>query len=432
MQIITTHNNTDFDALASMVAATILYPDAVSVLPDNVNPNVKNFLSIHKDVFNMFSSGEIDFANVDSLIVVDTNDWSRLGRMAKLLEKDNLEIILWDHHPHPGNISADSMVQEEMGANITLMLRTLREKNKGLTSMQATLFLAGLYEDTGNLTFPSTKAEDAYAAGFFLENNADINIINSFLSPAYGVRQKDILFQMVKKATRSKIRGYTISFNKMEIKGHVDGLAVVVRMYRELLNVDAAFGIFFNKDRGRCIVIGRGNVDGLHIGSILQGLGGGGHRRAGSAILKTAKADAVEEMISDIIRDNQQSFVKVSDLMSFPVYTVESDTSMEDVGGLLREKGCTGLPVTDGEKMVGIISRRDFKRVKKKSKLKDPVKAFMSTNIISTEPERSLMQAARLMVKYDVGRLPVIENGKIIGIVTRSDAMLYFYDLLPD
>jgi len=36
------------------------------------------------------------------------------------------------------------------------------------------------------------------------------------------------------------------------------------------------------------------------------------------------------------------------------------------------------------------------------------------------------------MVKHDIGRLPVVENNRIIGIVTRSDAMLYFYDLLPD
>jgi CBS domain-containing protein len=36
------------------------------------------------------------------------------------------------------------------------------------------------------------------------------------------------------------------------------------------------------------------------------------------------------------------------------------------------------------------------------------------------------------MVKHDIGRLPVVENNRIIGIITRSDAMLYFYDLLPD
>ena len=52
-------------------------------------------------------------------------------------------------------------------------------------------------------------------------------------------------------------------------------------------------------------------------------------------------------------------------------------------------------------------------------------------NMISTTG-RSPMQAARMMVKHDIGRLPVLENDRIIGIVSRSDAMLYFYDLLPD
>jgi len=42
------------------------------------------------------------------------------------------------------------------------------------------------------------------------------------------------------------------------------------------------------------------------------------------------------------------------------------------------------------------------------------------------------MQAANLMVKHDVGRLPVIQEDKVVGIITRSDTMLYFYDLVPD
>jgi len=47
MQVVTTHKNTDFDALASVVAATILYPGTIPVLPKTLNPNVKAFLSIH-------------------------------------------------------------------------------------------------------------------------------------------------------------------------------------------------------------------------------------------------------------------------------------------------------------------------------------------------------------------------------------------------
>ena len=56
----------------------------------------------------------------------------------------------------------------------------------------------------------------------------------------------------------------------------------------------------------------------------------------------------------------------------------------------------------------------------------------MTTKVQVIEPGKSPMQAARIMVKHDIGRLPVVDNGRIIGIITRSDAMLYFYDLLPD
>ena len=105
---------------------------------------------------------------------------------------------------------------------------------------------------------------------------------------------------------------------------------------------------------------------------------------------------------------------------------------MEDVAELLREKGCTGMPVLEKNELVGIISRRDFHKIKTDKQRKSPVKAFMSRRIISITPGKSPLQAARRMVKHDVGRLPVVDKGQVIGIVTRSDTMLYFYDQLPD
>ena len=212
----------------------------------------------------------------------------------------------------------------------------------------------------------------------------------------------------------------------------MEGLAVVVRMCRELLNVDAAFGIFFNRERGMCIVIGRSNIDGINVGGIMQSIGGGGHHRAGSAVVRRLKPDAVEEMITDLIEGDQRSSVHISDLMSFPVFTLSSDESMRKAEDALREKEYTGIPVVHEDKLVGILSRRDFKKLRKDSQLDAPIRAFMSTNVIAVEPGKSIMKAAKLMVKHDIGRLPVMENGQIIGIITRSDVMLYFYDLLPD
>jgi tRNA nucleotidyltransferase (CCA-adding enzyme) len=431
-QIVTTHRNTDFDALASVIAATILYKDAVPVLPSNVNPNVRAFLSLHKDLFDIYHPNQIDFAAVNRLIVVDVNRWSRLEGMHTLRSREDLDIIIWDHHDTVGDIHAAQVYYEPVGATITLMIEDLKHKRILLTPILATLFLTGIYEDTGHLTFPSTKAADARAVVYLLDNKADLNVLSSFLRPAYGEKHQSVLFEMLKSAENTVVNGYRLSFNRIEINGHVDGLALVVRMYHELLNVDAAFGLFTDREHQKCMVIGRSNNDGLNMGTIMRSIGGGGHPGAGSALLKDVNPRAVQETIQGLIAGNQQASVQVRDLMSFPVFTLEATTRMKAARNILEEQGYTGVPVIENEKLVGIISKRDFRKVRNRSGMQAPVKAFMSRDVKTIEPHKSPTQAARLMAKYDIGRLPVVAEGKIIGIVTRRDVMLYFYDLLPD
>ena len=432
MQLVTTHKNTDFDGFASVVAANLLFPEAHAVLPKTLNPNVKAFLSIHKDLFETHTSGEIDLKRVQRLIVVDTSSWNRLDRLDELKGRKDLDIQVWDHHIERGTIHAGRFCIEPVGATTTLLVRELKRQHKIITPMQATLLLAGIYEDTGNLTFPSATAEDAYAAGWLLERKADLNILNTFLRPAYSETHKAILFKMLQHAKRTRIKGHRISVNQVPIDGHVDSLAVVVRMYLEILNVDAAFGVFAESQKNRCMVIGRSQVDSINVGTIMRSMGGGGHPRAGSAQIKGASPEAVEQWIQELIRGNQRASVQISDLMSFPVQTVTAETSMEEVAMILRRRGITGIPVVDGERVVGMISRRDFRKMRKESQIRSPVRAFMTADALTIEPGKSPTQAAQLMVKHDIGRLPVVKGDQVIGIITRSDVMRYFYDLLPD
>ena len=432
MKIITTHKGSDFDALASLVAATLIYPDAKPVLPSSVNANLKAFLSIHKDLFDIFHPKDITLQHVDTLIVVDTHSWDRLEGMDELRNKEDLNIIIWDHHLH-GDMEGSEAYIRETGATVTMLVQAIEEKRKLITPIQATLFLIGLYEDTGNLTFPSTLPEDAHAAGFLLDRKADLNILSTFLRQAYGKKQKDILYQMIQKANRKEVAGFSVSISIMDVEGRIQNLAMVLQMYREIVNVDAAFGIFRDVDRNKCMVIGRSNVDEINIGLIMRSIGGGGHPGAGSALLKAANPEVVEEMLLELISGNQHSSVMLSDIMSYPVITVTENTRVEEVAMILRDMGCTGMPVVDrDEHVVGVISRRDFKKIRKAKQMQSPVKAFMSRNIVTIEHDKSAIEAAKLMIKHDIGRIPVMKDEKIIGIITRSDAMTYFYDLLPD
>ena len=114
-------------------------------------------------------------------ICVDTRSWSRLDqRLSVLSEKSDLDVIVWDHHEE-GDMNARESHLSQTGAAVTLLVQQIEKERKLITPIQATLFLIGLYEDTGHLSYPSTCPEDAYAAGFLLDRKADLNILGTFL-----------------------------------------------------------------------------------------------------------------------------------------------------------------------------------------------------------------------------------------------------------
>ncbi len=433
MLIATTHKNTDFDALASVIAATIIYPDCVGVIPKAVNKNVGQFLSTHKTAFNIILPNEIDHEQVTKLIVVDTNQWQRLDRMENLRNKPDIEIDLWDHHmTGDADINAIWSCRENIGATVTLLIREMIKKKIRVNSLVSTALLIGLYEDTGHLTFPATTADDARAAAYLLENKADLNVARFFLNPPYEETQREVLFEMMKETEKITINGNSVAFNTVYLDKKVANLASVVNMYRKIINVDAIFVTFVTDSR--YTIIGRSGVDQIHIGQIMQSLGGGGHAGAGSAAVKKSKISAtrVREKITGLLAVEQVGTIQIYAIMSFPVFTVSPDTPMHEVQELMAAKKIRGVMVTEGKKIKGIIVLWDLKKIRKKKQWNSPAKAFMIRDVTTIPPEASPANAARIMIKKDIGHLPVVQNNKMIGIVTRTDILTYFYDLLPD
>ena len=249
MHIATTHRNTDFDGLASIIAATLLYPGTVAVCPKNVNPNVHRFLSLHKTSFDLILSAEVDPETVTRMIVTDTNQWRRIDRLDQLKDREGVELLLWDHHLGIGDLNPHWQCVEKMGATITLLVREIQRQQPALTPLQATLFLLGLYEDTGQLTFSSTTPEDARTAAFLLEQGADLNIAVDFLNMAYGEVQKKVLFRLMRDAEQHEIKGKRVGIGVVHINRHVE-LAMVVQLYGKIVNADAVFVVFVNEGGG--------------------------------------------------------------------------------------------------------------------------------------------------------------------------------------
>ena len=428
MEIITCHKNVDFDAFASVFAAKILYPDASPILPHTLNGNVKAFFALHKDFFVHKSVYDINLADVSHLIVVDTYEWSRIDNMTALKERDDIKISLWDHHEGKTDLKPSWSNVKRVGATTTLLVREIKQRGISIDPIHASLFLAGIHEDTGSLMFSGSTYEDAEMIAWLMEQKADNEVVSSFLRSAYTQLQKEILFEMFNSGIEDNIREYRIIFVNIPVKGYTPGLSVVVEMYLDIIGADAVFAVFSDEHSSRCMVIARSNTEGIDVSVIMRALGGGGHARAASAQLAEENPKKVVEWIKNIVAEVRVVAPLVNDIMSFPVDIVLVTDIMEEVFKQFRRKGYSGVPVVnENGKVVGMLSRRDLKRLKKDSHKKSIVKAFMTTNVITITKHATVAQAARIMVKNDIGRLPVIENEELVGIITRSDVMRHYY-----
>ncbi len=122
------------------------------------------------------------------------------------------------------------------------------------------------------------------------------------------------------------------------------------------------------------------------------------------------------EMAIDLLEN-----VFVRDAMSKNVLTVSPEDTVGHVLRLIEKTGYMGFPVLDDEKLVGIITFEDVEKVPIEERTKVKVKDVMTRNVITLTPKDDLRRALEVMVIRGIGRVPIVENGKLVGIVTKGD-----------
>ena len=199
MEIIVTHTSSDFDAFAGMVAASKIYPGAKLILPNAINSNVRKFISLYEDELPLIHEpGDIDFSTVKKVIMVDTRIASRTGATEKILKGHKAEVVAFDHHIKTGkDFLPDKDYSREIGASTTILVEMIRDKDIAISSLEATLFLAWIYEDTGSFTYPGTTSEDMEAAAYLLGKDANLFIVLKFLNLSLTAIQHELLEKLI-------------------------------------------------------------------------------------------------------------------------------------------------------------------------------------------------------------------------------------------
>lgn len=423
--IITSHVNADFDAFASMLAAKKLYPDALIVFPGSQEKNLRNFfIQSMGYLLDMTDIKEVDFKRVKKLVLVDTRQANRIGKLSSLLNKSSIDIHVYDHHPSMANdIKGNVEVIQHTGATVTILIDIIKEKHIEITPDEATIMCLGIYEDTGSFLFPSTTEKDFKASAFLLSKGANLNIIANLTSRELGPKQIELLNEMIQTATHLDINGVGIVITSVIAENYVSDFAFLVHKMIRMQNIDAVFAIA--QMENKIHVVARSRTPDVDAGAIVAEIGGGGHAYAAAATVREKTLTQIEHQLIEIlhnkIKPKQQT---ARDLMSAPPITAVSNISCKEASKLLTRYNINALLVVNEKgKLLGYITRQIIDKALFHKLDNVPIGEYMMTEMSSVGPEADILEIQEKIIQSKQRILPVINEKKTIGVVTRTDLL---------
>lgn len=422
--VITTHVNADFDALASMLAAKKLYPEATLVFPGSQEKNLRNFF-LHSTsyIFDFSKVKQIDFNNIRKLILVDTRQKSRIGKFAELINNKDIEIHIYDHHPDSDeDIKGSFEVIQKVGANTSIMTNMIREKGIPLTPDEATILCLGIHEDTGSFTFSSTQPEDYRAAAWLTEQGANHNIISDMLTRELTTEQIGLLNDMTQSAATHIINNAEVVVTKIIRENYIGDFAVLVHKFMDMENLNVLFALAQMEDK--IYLVARSRTEDVNVAEIALTFKGGGHPQAASATIKNKTLAQVEKTLLELLSSRIIPEKKAKDMMTSPVISISPADTIEKAANTMTKYNINVLVVlNEQQNLNGYITRQVTEKAIYFGLGHIQVKDYMNIEFFTVGPETPLREVQDLIIENRLRILPVMEQDHIVGVITRTDLM---------
>jgi len=428
MKVILTHEHADFDAVASLVGLARLVPDAIPVLPQNVNDNVKDFLTLFGSGLPLVDRDELPRSRVRHAWLVDTRNVQSVRGMTAAT---NRTVI--DHHVEsPAGEPAQPAGQldvQPVGATSTLIVERLASAGVIPTGVEASLLLLGIYEDTGSLTYPGTTPRDLRAAAWLLGHGADLGLRARFLRHMLSDAARDLQRRLIDSARWLETGGRHIVVTAAAAPDFDEEIAAVAGKMLELLEPDALFVLV---DLGTHVqLVARGMSAAVDVGAVAEALGGGGHSRAAAAVVRSSDLESAAAAVIAHVPAAVKPGTAVAQIMARgPVRSLHPDQEVADAHVLAQRHGHEGYPVVADGVVVGLITRRDLDRAMSHHLGGEPVRRLLGGAVVTVSPDDSVEVLHQRMMAHDVGQVPVIADGRMVGIVTRTDVLRHWADRL--
>ena len=307
--LLTTHINPDGDGLGSEVALALWLKargKSVRVLNDSVVPTTYVFLTQDQpmEVFEP-ELAETCFTEADALIVLDTSNRQRIGRLSPLLDRHVIPVAVVDHHvSHAHGFGQVNVIEPEASATGEILYDLIREAGGTVTPAIAEALYVALMTDTGSFRFSNTDSHAHRMAAELLALGLDPQRLHAQVhSNASAARLRFFgealaALEMLDDNRLVVLEASPEQFQRHGLQGSdTEGL---VDMPRNIAGVDVV-ALFSEVEPGKVKVSLR-STGRVAIDQIATRLGGGGHPHAAGVLLRGSRAEARARVVPDIER----------------------------------------------------------------------------------------------------------------------------------
>ncbi|MGD2058862.1 MAG: CBS domain-containing protein, partial [Anaerolineales bacterium] len=396
--IICTHEQADFDAVASLLGVWLMDHDAIPLLPRRLNRNVRAFVTLYGEALPFRRLADWVRRPIDRLTIVDTQSSPSIKGMST-----ETSVFLIDHHPIDGNADENwSWHVEEVGATATLLVEEIQETGTALNMVQATLLLLGIYEDTGSLSYAGTTPRDIRASAWLVENSANLNLVADFLNHPLSNGQRALYDRLLENSETFDFQGLKVVIATGEAGDLVEEISTLAHKLRDVFDPDGLFVLVEMQDSIQ--MVARSATDALDVGDIAEFFGGGGHDRAAAALIRNRPMTELVEQLLDRLAAAIEPIATVAEIMSRDPQLLGPNVPIAEAAERMQRFGHEGYPVVEGEKVLGLLTRRAVDRAMSHGMQDESILRIMQAGDVSVSVDDSIHHLQKLMIEHGWGQ----------------------------
>lgn len=432
--LITCHSNADFDALAAMCAAALIYGPCDVLFPGTQEANLQTFYQELKERpgaapgCTFLDDRVPDFSKYGRLVAVDTRRRSRLRHVWPLLDNPGTHIEVWDHHPETSDdVHAHVCHAEICGAVTTLLIEEIQKRNIAVSRETATVLGLGIYSDTGSFSFSSVTQRDFAAAGWLLGRGMDINIISE--KTAFSMTKEHIraLNALLESAQTYHINGADVVLAEATLDSYLDDFAFLAHKMMEMEKFDILFAIGRMDDRIQ--IVARSRSHAVNVGAVCAAFGGGGHAYAASASVRDKTLSEVRDGILTQLYLQEEGEKTARDYMSQPAIGIEEGHTIAEADELMLHFGLKTMPVFAPmtRRCTGLIDSQITQKAISHGLAGAPLTDYMRRNLKTLPVTATLRDITTVIVGARQRLVPIVSGGSsVVGVVSRTDLINIF------